>query len=132
MFSFRSRDDTKVAGLVLASLLMIGCDGVFPSAPKYGPPADHTVRKGGALHKAGLNDPTSADAGCSAAECHHSDLRGGMAIVENELFVAPSCYQCHGEKWDEQDAPASYASVIDTVSVIRARESGAQQQPSHE
>ncbi|MCB0717886.1 MAG: hypothetical protein KDD65_05545 [Bacteroidetes bacterium] len=123
------RPNNLLLGLILIGLTVLtGCDGVFPSAPKYGPPADHTVSKSGALHKAGLKNPTTAEAGCSAAECHHSDLRGGMAIVENELFVAPSCYQCHGEKWNERDAPSSYASVLDTVSVIRTRENNTMHQ----
>lgn len=47
---------------------------------------DHTVNRGGVLHKTGLDQAT---ANCTS--CHGTDLTGGTSKV--------SCYQCHGKKW---------------------------------
>ena len=48
--------------------------------------AEHTILKGDALHRVGLENPQN-----NCASCHGSDLRGGG--------VGVSCYQCHGELW---------------------------------
>ena len=93
-----------VLGIGLMSLG--GCDGPFPTQSKIGPPADHTENEDGALHKSGSEEPFSESSGCSSDQCHHSDLRGGLAEVDGRVTVAPSCYQCHGEEWDEEDAAA--------------------------
>lgn len=74
------------------------------SCDKPGVPSDHTIRQGTALHKPGLENPYRQESGCSATNCHHSDLRGGPADVDEDgIFesIAPSCYQCHGQKWDD-------------------------------
>ena len=48
----------------------------------------HSIDKGGKLHGVGYTTPSAT--GCDA--CHGSDLKGGV--------TAPSCYQCHGARWD--------------------------------
>lgn len=53
------------------------------------------------MHKNGLEHPFREESGCSDFDCHHDDLRGGLAIVEGVQTVAPSCFQCHENKWDD-------------------------------
>jgi hypothetical protein len=101
----------RVFALLAIGLLAFagGCQGGFPTAAKIGPPDDHTEFEGGAAHKDGLDDPNTASAGCSASDCHQSDLRGGEVIFESVVTVTPSCYQCHDKVWD--DSPmASHAN----------------------
>ena len=62
-------------------------DGGTP--PPSGPPADHTIKEGGFMHKRGLEHPFTNR--CTA--CHGKDLTGDFA---------PSCYSCHGKEWDEK------------------------------
>jgi hypothetical protein len=87
------------SALFACALLLAGCTGIFPTEAKIGPPTDHTVFKGGAAHKTNLSRPFTEAAGCSASECHRSDLRGGETVFEGRLTITPSCYQCHGRKW---------------------------------
>lgn len=75
------------------------CDGPFPTQDKIGPPDDHTSKQGNAYHKPGYEHPFNSNSGCT--DCHQPDLRGGIAEVDGEERIAPSCYQCHGEKWDD-------------------------------
>ncbi|KAA3616039.1 MAG: hypothetical protein DWQ05_09790 [Calditrichaeota bacterium] len=89
--------------LVLVSLLVMACDPPFMSAEKVGPPSDHKVKKGTAKHKSGLDEPFSVKAECSNAECHGPELKGDIAVTDRGLVKTPSCYQCHGEKWDDDD-----------------------------
>lgn len=71
--------------LILAmGLMFISCESNMES--DYNPPADHTLDKGGIMHKTGLNDPED-----NCASCHGDDLRGGSTSV--------SCYECHGKEW---------------------------------
>jgi len=51
-------------------------------------PANHTVNMEGQWHAPGLQSPEGA---CTT--CHGADLRGGMD-------GQPSCYSCHGKKWN--------------------------------
>ncbi len=51
-------------------------------------PADHTISKSGAVHKAGLEDAT-----VNCTGCHGADLMGGPT-------GQPSCYTCHGKRWN--------------------------------
>ena len=51
----------------------------------------HTVEQDGVFHGAGLETPVS---NCSDSSCHASDLRGSEK--------GPSCYQCHGQEWDDE------------------------------
>lgn len=69
-------------------------------------PDDHTDPKGGAFHKSGAENPFETAGNCASATCHHADLRGGWALVPDPPgfdieHLAPSCYQCHGVKWND-------------------------------
>lgn len=72
--------------IVLAAAFLIG-SCADSTSPSENVPADHTLRKGGALHAPGLNDPVQ-----NCATCHGAALRGG---ANGE----PSCFRCHGEVW---------------------------------
>ena len=50
--------------------------------------ANHTVNMSGRWHAPGLRSPQGV---CTI--CHGADLRGG---TEGQ----PSCYSCHGKKWN--------------------------------
>ena len=62
------------------------------SCPDYSPPSTHTVLQDEddceAHHMPGFEDPM--DNGCTT--CHGVDLTGGFA---------PSCFTCHGNRWDD-------------------------------
>jgi hypothetical protein len=73
--------------VVLIALFFSHCSTSTESESKYNPPADHTISEDGAKHKPGLDNPT-----LNCASCHGNDLRGSE--------TAPSCYTCHGKKWD--------------------------------
>lgn len=95
--------------LLLFSLIFagifVGCNGLFPHAPKSGIPDDHTENIRGAIHKKGYKFPFKASSGCSDTDCHHPDLDGGVAKVDGRTTIAPSCFQCHETLWsDETDA----------------------------
>lgn len=53
------------------------------------------------MHKEGFKYPYKQASGCSASECHHDDLDGGVAVVDSVQTVAPSCFQCHNTKWQD-------------------------------
>lgn len=95
--------------LVLLSVVGVvwaGCDLPFPPAEKLGLPDGHTVAIKGALHKAGYMYPYKQASGCSDNSCHQSDLDGGVAQINGEKRIAPSCFQCHDTKWkDDTDEP---------------------------
>ena len=80
-------------------VLLLSCDGLFPSAARIGVPADHTESRKGALHKGGKEEPFG-EGGCSDSDCHQSDLRGGVVNFEGRITVTPSCFQCHGALWE--------------------------------
>ena len=52
-------------------------------------PANHDDEEDDVMHARDKDEPFSS--GCTA--CHGSDLTGG---------IAPSCFTCHGEEWDEE------------------------------
>jgi hypothetical protein len=83
--------------LLVAILLAVGCQDAVPTQAETTAPSDHTVYQSGVAHKAGLRTPFAASSGCSASSCHQSDLRGGDGIT----ITAPSCYSCHGKKWND-------------------------------
>lgn len=56
--------------------------------------AIHTVSQDGILHAPGLNSPYQ-----NCADCHGNSLTG--------LGSAPSCYQCHDDKWDDENDKAT-------------------------
>ena len=111
--------------LVLGGFLLNtgGCDGPFPLEEKIGLPNDHAVSKRGALHKSGLGRPFTTDSGCSQSDCHHSDLQGGIAMVDGQTTVAPSCYQCHGKRWS-----GNASNSNDMISVLSTHTSAASQE----
>lgn len=76
--------------------ILFACEFPFPEAEKSSVPSDHTRLKGGAAHKSGLDDAR----GCGDSDCHKSDLKGGYVMHEGIEKITPSCYQCHGKKWD--------------------------------
>lgn len=104
---------------VLTALLVVGCDGPFPVADKIGPSDKHNVNRGGALHKEGLDHPLTESAGCSDSDCHQTDLRGGLALVDDVVRVAPSCYQCHGKKWDDDADDERPAQSVEAAHSVR-------------
>jgi hypothetical protein len=52
-------------------------------------PGDHNIRLGNAFHARGYETPYSAE----CTECHGQGLQGVAQV--------PSCYSCHGNRWDE-------------------------------
>jgi len=67
----------KLAASVFGMVALGSCD-------RYDPPADHTIRKGGFLHKPGRDDPMH-----NCVECHGPNLEGGKG---------PSCKECHEQE----------------------------------
>lgn len=55
------------------------------------PDEDHDVLKGGYYH---AEDPDEPWDSCDDGDCHGSDLKGGED--------GPSCFTCHGQKWDDK------------------------------
>lgn len=86
--------------VMLCIVILLSCDGFFPSQVKVDVPADHTVDVSGALHKTGLFDPSNPVQGCTDAACHGDDLKGGVAVSGGRHVAVPSCYQCHGAIWE--------------------------------
>lgn len=103
--------------------LLLACGG-----PSFQPPAEppHDISEGGHLHAARLEHPFNcgtedgprarvgvecpterpADAllSCDASGCHGGFTFGTVtATTVRELFGSegPSCYTCHGEKWED-------------------------------
>lgn len=82
--------------LFLMFFTVYSCDGIFPSQSKPNVPPDHTRNIGGALHKG--DGGGDADDDCN--ECHGSDLRGQVYNYNGTLVITSSCYQCHGNVWE--------------------------------
>ncbi len=80
-----------------------GCKAPFPPQTKSGIPQDHVVNIKGVMHKNGYKFPFKSSSGCSDANCHHDDLDGGVAKVNGVTHIAPSCFQCHGTKWQDDE-----------------------------
>ena len=72
--------------LLAVFLLLTGCSDPTSPDKNGSAPADHTISKGGHMHKSGLTNPT-----VNCVSCHGADLKGGTAGI--------SCYSCHGKKW---------------------------------
>ncbi len=70
--------------ILIFFILFLACSSSTDS--NYDPPADHTISKDGIKHKSGLTNPTE-----NCVSCHGADLQGSD--------TAPSCYECHGKKW---------------------------------
>lgn len=94
--------------LYISVLMMLSCEDGFPTENKKNLPEGHTKLIGIAFHKKGYKEPFAYDmsrgeANCAGAKCHHSDLRGGMAESDGMKLISPSCFQCHGDLWNEID-----------------------------
>ncbi len=72
-----------VAVLALAGLA--ACEEEEVAGPQ---PAGHTVLQDGVWHRTGLQDPVT-----NCTSCHGADLMGGPD-------GQPSCYTCHGKRWN--------------------------------
>ncbi|MCE1164267.1 MAG: hypothetical protein LWX07_02560 [Bacteroidetes bacterium] len=83
---------------LLSGLILYGCDGIFPSASKSNIPSDHTVNYGGFLHKGGSGQERVSPDECS--DCHTTDIRGKVSLINGVYTWANSCYQCHGAVWE--------------------------------
>lgn len=94
-----------VAGLVILilSILLLSCDGIFPAQSKPDVPQDHTLKISGALHKEGLFEPLDLDTGCTTAVCHGNDLQGGTVVSNKRHITVSSCYECHGALWERSE-----------------------------
>lgn len=65
------------------------CHGAVWTLPSCGGGNTHTVNLGGVLHAPNYCMPQG-----NCASCHGSDLRG------NSNLGAPSCFECHGDVWN--------------------------------
>lgn len=83
--------------LITLPVILFGCDGLFPSAPKTTIPSDHTSNISGALHKGGERENMKPD---ECDDCHSTDLKGKVSIINGVPTWANSCYQCHGAVWE--------------------------------
>lgn len=71
--------------LLFVSLALVGCKDDDDDDER---PASHTENRGGSMHAPGM---FQAKQNCTS--CHGSTLKG-------DGDDAPSCYSCHGQKWD--------------------------------
>jgi hypothetical protein len=74
-----------------------GCDGLFSTNPKKNIPTDHTNSISGALHKGNNRQDMTPD---ECGDCHTTDLRGKVTLINGVYTWANSCYQCHGALWE--------------------------------
>jgi mono/diheme cytochrome c family protein len=84
---FLARGISLTVAVLALTIGAPACNGGNPQAPRFDPPATHTVVQGGVRHAPGLTDPTT-----NCVDCHGADLRGGPG-------GQPSCFLCHGRKW---------------------------------
>ena len=90
-----------ITGFLLAVLATVySCDGIFPTAPKDNLLPDHTRNIGGAFHKEEGKEKIEID---DCYECHTEDLKGMVIIYNGVRRWTPSCLQCHGPLWKEED-----------------------------
>jgi hypothetical protein len=82
--------------LIFLTVILSGCDGIFPTAPKSTVPSDHTTSFSGVLHKGGSRENMTPD---ECGDCHTTDLNGKVSIINGVPTWANSCYQCHGDVW---------------------------------
>lgn len=75
----------------------------MPTGNKPSVPDDHNIKLGTALHMPGYDKPLDLEKGCSNKYCHGEALEGGITVVDEVPYLAPSCYQCHDDKWNEHD-----------------------------
>lgn len=80
-----------------------GCEAPFPPTQKPNLPADHIESIKTAMHKPGFDFPYKQESGCATSSCHGDDLTGGVAQVDERITIAPSCFQCHETKWQDDE-----------------------------
>lgn len=92
---------TKIIYLLFGVLcfisLLYGCNNILPTSPKPTVPSDHTNNINGSLHK-GNNRENMTPEECG--DCHTTDLRGKVSLINGVWTWANSCYQCHGAVWE--------------------------------
>ena len=86
-----------------------GCNAMLPTETAKPVPPDHTDIRFTAAHKPGGRHPYSFDkvSGtylCASPLCHHLDLKGGIGYYNGKNVITPSCYQCHGTRWEAIDS----------------------------
>lgn len=126
VYVFGMRTSLRAAAL-LATAVVLGM-GAGCGSPTFEPPEfpKHHIEEGGALHADGYEEPflcgkdgdpitrvacpperpNDNRASCDSAGCHGGYNYDKPAIpvgFERELFGSdgPSCYTCHGKKWDD-------------------------------
>src|SRR5690348_1036152 len=80
--------------LSLLLILRLSSCSFLPVQSKPDVPSDHTNNRGGFLHKNNAQDVEDC------ADCHGSDLKGGVYFTNGRNIVTQSCYQCHGNIWE--------------------------------
>lgn len=76
---------TLLGTIFAVGVILVAIVGAAPEDP-----AGHTTNKDGALHAEDKDRPFSSH----CTDCHAPDLQGGLG---------PSCYLCHGQKWNGSD-----------------------------
>ena len=100
----------NIISVLVLLAVSVGCTKLMPTAAKPNVPEDHTKNIHGVLHKPGYEEPMEFESGCSERFCHGTALEGAVVIIDEGPVVAPSCFQCHEDKWnnatEENSAPA--------------------------
>jgi len=86
-----------IISVILLFSLFYGCNNIIPTAPKSTVPSDHTNRISGSLHKGDSRENMTPD---ECGDCHTTDLRGKVSLINGVWTWANSCYQCHGAVWN--------------------------------
>ena len=76
--------------------LIYGCNNILPVSPKPTVPSDHNNNINGSLHKGSSRENMTPD---ECNDCHSTDIRGKVSLINGVYTWAPSCYQCHGAVW---------------------------------
>ncbi len=92
----------SIPAMIILSLMLLSLGCTTPV--KVGVPDDHTDIIEGVGHRDGSDNPLSAESDCTS--CHQQDLRGGATVIEGATQYAPSCFQCHGNEWDDENQRA--------------------------
>lgn len=89
----------RLMGMYLLTLMiMMGCDILGPKNLRSH--EEHEDAKQGVYHAKDANDTDD----CTA--CHGATLKGGLEDTDGDDLknlgvYAPSCYQCHGNVWED-------------------------------
>ena len=91
-----SRITFLISGVIFFISFVYGCNNIFPTSPKPTVPSDHNSSFNGVLHKGGSREEMTPE---ECNDCHSTDLRGKVSLINGVYTWAPSCYQCHGALW---------------------------------